>query len=134
MTQWEPMAEKARTQSWTMERYLAELCRLELDSREEKRLQKNLKEAKLPAGKYLDNYDFSAVKGIDKELVWHLASDGKWVKTGDNVLLFGASGLGKTHLAAGIGFKLIEHGHRVKFMGANLLVQQLQKAKEELKL
>ncbi|WP_346330449.1 IS21-like element helper ATPase IstB (plasmid) [Vibrio parahaemolyticus] len=134
ITQWEPMAEKARAQSWSMERYLAELCRLELDSREEKRLQRYLKDAKLPAGKYLDNYDFTAVSGVDKEQVWHLANHRKWVKTGDNILLFGASGLGKTHLAAGIGYKLIEHGHRVKFMSANLLVQQLQQAKEELKL
>ncbi|MFM2663493.1 IS21-like element helper ATPase IstB [Vibrio mediterranei] len=134
ITQWEPMAEKARAQSWSMERYLAELCRLELDSREEKRLQRYLKDAKLPAGKYLDNYDFTAVSGVDKEQVWHLANHRKWVKTGDNLLLFGASGLGKTHLAAGIGYKLIEHGHRIKFMSANLLVQQLQQAKEELKL
>ena len=134
ITQWEPMAEKARAQSWSMERYLAELCRLELDSREGKRLQRHLKDAKLPAGKYLDNYDFTAVSGVDKEQVWHLANHRKWVKTGDNILLFGASGLGKTHLAAGIGYKLIEHGHRVKFMSANLLVQQLQQAKEELKL
>ena len=134
ITQWEPMAEKARAQSWSMERYLAKLCRLELDSREEKRLQRHLKDAKLPAGKYLDNYDFTAVSGVDKEQVWHLANHRKWVKTGDNILLFGASGLGKTHLAAGIGYKLIEHGHRVKFMSANLLVQQLQQAKEELKL
>ncbi|MDN3683191.1 hypothetical protein QWZ04_23060 [Vibrio tapetis subsp. quintayensis] len=43
------MAEKAREQSWSAERYLAELCRLELDSREEKRLQRHLKESNLPA-------------------------------------------------------------------------------------
>lgn len=134
VTQWEPMAEKARTQNWSVERYLAELCRLELDHREEKRLQLYLKDAKLPAGKYLDNYDFTAVSGLDKSQVWHLANHREWVKTGDNILLFGASGLGKTHLAAGLGYKLIEHGHRVKFMSANLLVQQLQQAKEELKL
>jgi DNA replication protein DnaC len=128
------MADKAREQSWSVERYLAELCRLELDSREEKRLQRHLKESNLPAGKYLDNYDFTALEGIDKGQVWHLANHREWVKTGDNILLFGASGLGKTHLAAGLGYKLIEHGQRVKFMSANLLVQQLQQAKEELKL
>lgn len=128
------MADKAREQSWSVERYLAELCRLELDSREEKRLQRHLKESNLPAGKYLNNYDFTALEGIDKGQVWHLANHREWVKTGDNILLFGASGLGKTHLAAGLGYKLIEHGQRVKFMSANLLVQQLQQAKEELKL
>ena len=97
-------------------------------------MQRHLKESNLPAGKYLDNYDFTALEGIDKGQVWHLANHREWVKTGDNILLFGASGLGKTHLAAGLGYKLIEHGQRVKFMSANLLVQQLQQAKEELKL
>ena len=56
------MADKAREQSWSVERYLAELCRLELDSREEKRLQRHLKESNLPAGKHFDNYDFTAVR------------------------------------------------------------------------
>ena len=74
VSQWEPMAEKAREQSWSAERYLAELCRLELDSREEKRLQRHLKESNLPAGKYLDGYDFAAVSGINKAQVWHLAN------------------------------------------------------------
>ncbi|OED61987.1 hypothetical protein A165_22900 [Vibrio tasmaniensis ZS-17] len=68
------MAEKAREQSWSAERYLTELCRLELDSREEKRLQRHLKESNLPVGKYLDGYDFSAVGGIDKGQVWQLAN------------------------------------------------------------
>ena len=132
--QWESMAEKAREQNWSVERYLAELCRLELDSREEKRLQRYLKESNLPVGKYLDTYDFSAVDGVNRSQVWHLADNREWVKTGDNLLLFGASGLGKTHLAAGLGYKLIEHGHRIKFMSASLMVQQLQQAKEALKL
>ncbi|MDF4825620.1 ATP-binding protein [Vibrio parahaemolyticus] len=60
------MADKAREQSWSVERYLAELCRLELDSREEKRLHRHLKDSNLPEGKYLDGYDFTAVGGIDK--------------------------------------------------------------------
>ena len=133
-THWEPLAQKAREQHWPAERYLAELCQLELDNREQKRLTRNLKDATLPSGKYIDNYDFISVDGLTKEQVWHMATQVDWVKTGDNILLFGASGLGKTHLAAGLGYKLVEQGHRVKFMSASLLVQQLQKAKEELRL
>ena len=74
------------------------------------------------------------MSGINKAQVWHLANHREWVKTGDNLLLFGVSGLGKTHLAAGLGFKLIEDDYCVKFMSANLLVQQLQLDKEELTL
>lgn len=134
LAHWGPLAEKAREQHWAVERYLSELCQLELSSREQKRLQRGLKEATLPIGKYLDTYDFNEVEGVSKEQVWHLVDHTEWLKTGDNILLFGASGLGKTHIAAGLGYRLVEQGHRVKFMSANLLVQQLQKAKEQLKL
>jgi DNA replication protein DnaC len=48
--------------------------------------------------------------------------------------LFGASGLGKTHLAAALGYALIEQSKRVKFMSGTALVQQLQRARAELKL
>ena len=49
-------------------------------------------------------------------------------------MLFGASGLGKTHLAAAIGHGLIAQSIRVKFTSSTALVQQLQKAKEVLSL
>ena len=131
---WRTLAEKARQECWPAEQYLLELCQLELENRENKRLQRYLKEATLPIGKNLEDYDFNAVKGVSKEQLTHLVVHREWIKTGDNILLFGASGLGKTHLASAIGYKLIEAGHRVKFMSASTLVQQLQRAKQELKL
>ena len=51
-----------------------------------------------------------------------------------NLLLFGASGVGKTHLASALGYSLIEAGTRVKFYPATALVQHLQDAKQQLKL
>jgi DNA replication protein DnaC len=48
--------------------------------------------------------------------------------------LFGASGIGKTHLATSLGYALLEAGVRVKFISATALVQVLQRAKKELKL
>jgi DNA replication protein DnaC len=48
--------------------------------------------------------------------------------------VFGASGLGKTHVAAAIGRELVSHGIRGRFYGATALVQQLQEAKQALKL
>jgi DNA replication protein DnaC len=56
------------------------------------------------------------------------------VKRGANLLLFGASGVGKTHLASSLGYSLIEAGIRVKFYSASALVQVLQEAKKALKL
>ena len=131
---WESLAEKAIGESWTPQQYLAELCHIELANRDDKRLQRYLKEASLPSGKQLTHFDFAAIEGTSKVQITQLIDSPNWVKTGDNLLLFGASGIGKTHLASAIVYGLIEAGIRVKFSSASALVQHLQKAKREFKL
>lgn len=63
-----------------------------------------------------------------------LTADPGWLGRAENLLLFGASGVGKTHLAAGIARRMVELGKRVKFFSAIALVQQLQQAKLQLQL
>lgn len=48
--------------------------------------------------------------------------------------MFGASGVGKTHLACAVAYGLIDQGVRVRFVSATTLVQELQSAKEKLEL
>ena len=133
-THWEPLAEKAIHEHWTPQQYLAELCHIELANRDDKRLQRYLKESSLPSAKQLGHFDFTAIEGVSKVQITQLIDSPAWVKTGDNLLLFGASGIGKTHLASAIGYGLVEAGIRVKFSSASSLVQHLQKAKQDLKL
>jgi DNA replication protein DnaC len=71
---------------------------------------------------------------LNQATVMQLAQDKSWLKRGDNLLLFGPSGVGKTHLTAAIGRALVELGARVRFVSATTLVQQLQAAKANLQL
>jgi len=57
-----------------------------------------------------------------------------WVERAENLLLFGPSGVGKTHIAAAIGHGLVAQGFRVRFTPATHLVQELQVAKQALAL
>lgn len=57
-----------------------------------------------------------------------------WLDAADNILVFGPSGTGKTHLCAALGRSIVELGKRVKFVSATALVQQLQLAKLQLEL
>jgi DNA replication protein DnaC len=63
-----------------------------------------------------------------------LADDTAWLERAGNCLIFGPSGVGKTHLAAGLARRMVELGMRAKFFAANALVQDLQYAKLQLQL
>ena len=125
---WPDMALKAIREEWEPEFFLAQLCELEASHRQENRLKRLLKESQLPIGKQLSQYDFSEVNGVTALQFKHKASQLDWLRQGHNVLLFGASGLGKTHLAAALGYALIEQGVRVKFTTSTAMVLHLQKA------
>ena len=60
--------------------------------------------------------------------------EGGFVERGDNVLLFGMPGRGKTHVVCAIGHELIRRGHRVLFTPTYALVQRLLAAKRDLRL
>lgn len=131
---WEDVAQEAEGKGWTGPKYLSHLCEHEIADRDRRRLGRRLTEAQLPKGKTLESYDFSNIAGISKGKITGLASGDVWIKEGMNVLIFGPSGVGKTHLAAAIGEKLIEVGFRVLFSRTTELVQKLQSAKKALSL
>ena len=71
---------------------------------------------------------------ISKARIAALAQGDTWLETGTNILAFGPPGTGKSHLAAALGHALVEAGYRVLFTRTTDLVQQLQTARQELKL
>ena len=131
---WADLAEKSVKEAWEPAQFLAELCELETNHRYENRLKRLLKESQLPTGKQLSQYDFAEIKGATALQLQQKTTQLDWLKQGHNLILFGASGLGKTHLAAAVGHALIAQSKRVKFTSSTALVQQLQKAREALSL
>ena len=119
---------------WTYGQYLTTLCDMELSHKESKRIERFLKEAKLPQGKTLNAYDFTVLSTITGAQISAFAENTQWVVEGHNLIIFGPSGTGKTHLAAAIGRRLVEHGMRVLFAKTTTLVQQLQVAFNAQKL
>lgn len=125
---WEDLAQQAEKLHWTYPHYLATLCDRELASREQRRIQQHIADAKFPVGKTLDAFEFSALSSITAAQMSAFAEDTDWVEQAHNLIIFGPSGVGKTHLAAAIGRRLVEKGIRVLFTKTTMLVQKLQSA------
>ena len=133
-TLWPRFAEMADREGWPAARFLAAIAEHELAERANRRIERHLAEAHLPAGKTLASFAFEAVPMISKAQVMAMAAGDSWLAKGANVLMFGPPGGGKSHLAAAIGLALIENGWRVLFTRTTDLVQKLQLARRELQI
>jgi DNA replication protein DnaC len=130
----ESLAATAEAEAWPCSRYLQALLDEELRCRADRRVMRLIRQAQLPAGKTIAGFDFAAVASINQRQINALAVSTDWVETGQNLLFFGPSGTGKTHLAAGIGFALAQAGTSIRYARTTDLVQHLQAAKAECKL
>jgi DNA replication protein DnaC len=131
---WASLAAQADKEGWPAARFLAALAEHEMAERTRRRIERHLAEARLPPGKTIDTFDFEAAPVISKAQVMALAAGDAWLNQGANLLLFGPPGGGKSHLAAALGFALVENGWRVLFTRTTDLVQRLQIARRELAL
>lgn len=131
---WQDLGQRADREGWGTARFLAVLCEHEIHERHSRRIARHLAEAALPPGKTLATFDFASVPTLRKAHVMALAQGDAWLDGGANILLFGPSGTGKTHLGAAIGATLVEQGHRVMFTRTTDLVQMLQAARRDLSL
>ena len=131
---WADLAAQADKEGWPAARFLAALAEHEMAERGRRRIERHLAEARLPPGKTIDTFDFEAVPVVSKAQVMALAAGDAWLGMGANVILFGPPGGGKSHLAAALGFALVENGWRVLFTRTTDLVQRLQIARRELAL
>jgi DNA replication protein DnaC len=110
-----------------------QLCELELLERERRAAQRRLKAARLPSPKVLDSFDFAAAPAVNKPQILELARC-EYIDRRENVLLIGASGSGKTHLATALAMEACGRGKRVRFHRVTELATLLLEAREERQL
>ena len=94
--------------------YLLRLAELELIERERRMVERRIKDAKFPAVKSLDSFDFTALPSLNKTLVLELARC-EYVLRRENVIALGNSGTGKTHVALALGLAACQKGFSVAF-------------------
>lgn len=113
--------------------YLLRLSELELLERERRMIERRIRQARFPAVKSLDSFDFGVMPSLNKMLVLEL-SRCSYIERRENVIALGNSGTGKTHIALGLGLAACQKGLAVGFTTAAALVHELLEARDERRL
>jgi DNA replication protein DnaC len=124
---WEELAEQARDQNWSHEEYLAALLQRQVADRESKGTTMRIRTAHFPQVKTLEDFNLDHLPSLRRDVLAHLAT-GTFVAKAENVILLGPPGIGKTHLAIGLGVKATQAGYSVLFDTASNWISRLAEA------
>jgi len=131
--QLDTLCEQAAKRELNYREFLGQVLGAEWQGRRLQGVERGLRLARFPYIKTLEQFDLGFQPSIDRKLVRELAGLG-FVERGDNLLLLGPPGTGKTMLAVALGIKAIEAGHRVLFLTLETLITRLRRAQAENRL
>jgi DNA replication protein DnaC len=130
---WAELADQARTEGWSHEEYLAAVLSRQVAAREANGTAIRTAGAHFPAVKTLEDFNPDHQPSLRRDILAHLATC-TFVPTAGNVVLLGPPGVGKTHLAIGLGIKAVHAGHPVLFDTATGWVTRLRDAHDDGRL
>jgi DNA replication protein DnaC len=128
---WADLAEQSNREGWPAERFLGVLLEQESTSARRAGLRAHASTATCRRTRAWQASTSTQFRQSPRPM------SRRWPRPlaqGHNFLAFGRRGVGKTHLIAGIGHALIDHGYKVLFVRTSALVQRLQAARRDLRL
>ena len=99
----------------------------EIQSREARSKAVRMRIAGFPFNKRLADFDFKYQPSLDKAAIKDITSL-RFIRNAENIVFLGPPGVGKTHLAIGLGIEAIEAGFKVYFANASNLIEKLEAA------
>src|SRR6201994_1023529 len=124
---WEELAAQARDENWSHEEYLAALLQRQVAERESKGTVMRIRTAHFPQVTTLEDSTPAHLPSLRRDVLAHLAT-GTFVAKAENVILLGPPGIGKTHLAIGLGVAAARAGYSVLFDTASNWITRLSEA------
>src|SRR4030042_1221318 len=115
--EYQSLARQARDGGWAYEEFFRQVIEAEIRSRQERTSARRMQEARFPDIKTMDQVDWEALKGISRPKLLELASCA-YLNRGNNIILAGPIGTGKTHIAIALGGGAARRRFRGRFTRA----------------
>lgn len=116
---------EAQKSSWTHTEFLEQLLRAEITNLDNRNLQRRLSWAQFPYMRSIDDFQLGVASGLSERQIKELR-EFHWAQDGYNLILLGPPGIGKTHVALGLGFDALQKGFHVHYTTMNSLLDALK--------
>jgi DNA replication protein DnaC len=123
--------EDPQTTQLSFEERFALLVDRQWNWRQSRALERRLRDARLQGPACMEDIDFRAARGLDKQVVRSLIHDSDWVRRHQHIFLIGPTGIGKTFLARAFGQKACRDGFTAYFATAAQLFRELDLARAD---
>lgn len=131
--QLDAVCEQAAARQLDYKSFLSEALQVEWQGRYQRGIEARLRQSRFPWIKTLEQFDFDFQPSLDRRQVRELAGL-SFAERAQNVVILGPPGVGKTHLAVGLGVKAVEAGYSVLFLALESLMTRLLRAQHENRL
>jgi DNA replication protein DnaC len=115
---------------FTIDQFVSQLIQSEWDDRQNRKIERNVKQAGFRYKASIEKVDFSEERSLERNTILRLAQ-GDYINQAQDVLITGSTGVGKSFLATALAYQACIDGYRVKYYNTTRLFAQLKIAKND---
>lgn len=106
--------ETGKTDHYTLDQFIAQLIETEWDERQNRKIERNIRNASFRYKASLEKIDYNEDRNLDRNKLMRIAQ-GDYIHQGQDLLITGSTGVGKSYLATALGYQACIDGYRVKY-------------------
>ncbi len=122
--------ESGRKEDYTADEMIATLIEAEWDDRQNRNIERHLKNARFRYKAVLEELNYHTDRNIDKNLIMRFA-ECQFIDKHENILITGSTGIGKSYIASALGHQACSQGYRVAYYNTAKLFGKLKMAKAD---